>query len=160
MRAVQTTHPDPAPVLEVLPTRPPRHRVPQQTRVPQMPPNPRAEQMRSRHFNLPPLRRSPRRVVAFVSLHKNRPNYGSNADRPHNRDEPPRGNRGPGHHAERTRRTYNQREANNRVRHQNLVRLVPPTAPQNSRVDRTHRVQNFEHQNAHQPHWTANLFHF
>jgi hypothetical protein len=45
-----------------------------------------------------------------VSLHKNRPNYGSNADRPHNRDEPPRGNRGPGHHAERTRRTYNQRE--------------------------------------------------
>jgi hypothetical protein len=134
--------------------------VPQQTRVPQMPPNPRAEQMRSRHFNLPPLRRSPRRVVAFVSLHKNRPNYGSNADRPHNRDEPPRGNRGPGHHAERTRRTHNQREANNRVRHQNLVRLVPPTAPQNSRVDRTHRVQNFEHQNAHQPHWTANLFHF
>jgi hypothetical protein len=103
-----------------------------------MPPNPRAE--RRRHFNLPPLRRSPRRVVAFVSLHKNRPNYGSNADRPHNRNEPPCGNRGPRPHAERTRRTFNQREANNRVRHQNLVRLVPPTAPQNSRVDRTHRV--------------------
>jgi hypothetical protein len=117
MRAVETTHPDPAPVLEVFPTWPPRHCMPQQTRVPQMPPNPRAEQMRSRHFNLSPLRRSLRRVVAFVSLDKNSPNYGRNADRPHNRNEPPHGNRGPRHHAERTRRTSNQREANNRLRH-------------------------------------------
>jgi hypothetical protein len=34
MRAVETTHPDPAPVLEVFPTRPPRHRMPQQTHAP------------------------------------------------------------------------------------------------------------------------------
>jgi hypothetical protein len=37
----KTTNPDPAPVYEVFSARPPRHRMPQQTRVPQMPPNPR-----------------------------------------------------------------------------------------------------------------------
>jgi hypothetical protein len=98
-------------VYEVFPARPPRHRLSQQTCMPQMPPNPRPEQMRSRRLNLSPLRRSPR---------------------PHDSNKPPRGNLGPGHRAHRTRRTINQRETNHRFCHKNPLRPVPPSAPQNS----------------------------
>jgi hypothetical protein len=117
-------------VYEVFPARPPRHRLPQQTCMPQMPPNPRPEQMRSRRLNLSPLRRSPRRVV--VSLNQNRSDNARNADRPHDSNKPPRGNLGPGHRAHRTRRTINQSETNHRFCHKNPLRPLPPSAPQNS----------------------------
>jgi hypothetical protein len=88
--------------------------------------------MRSRRLNLSPLRRSPRRVVVLVSLSRNRSDNASNADRRQDSNKPPSGNRGPGHRAQQTRRTINQRETNHRFCYENPLRPVPPSAPQNS----------------------------
>jgi hypothetical protein len=66
--AIEAPGTHPPSMHQVLPTRPPRDRLHQQTRVPQMPRNPRPQQLRGRDPEVPTLwRRSGGRRCALTT---------------------------------------------------------------------------------------------